>query len=51
MMELSKYTVHVMAAYGITIVIIIVLSLYTFINFKKTKKQLDNISENKINNL
>ena len=47
MIELSKYIAHVLAAYGITLVIIISISLYTFFEFRKTKKQLDNISQKK----
>ena len=47
MIELSKYIAHVLAAYGITLVIILFISLYTFFDFKKTKKQMDSISEKK----
>jgi hypothetical protein len=49
MIELSKYIVHVIAAYGATLIIILAISLYTFIDFKKAKKQLDNISKKKTN--
>ena len=47
MIELSKYIAHVIAAYSITIVIIIAISISTFIDFKKTKKQLENMSQKK----
>ena len=47
MIELSKYIAHVLAAYGITLVIIIFISLYTFFDFKKTKKLMDSLSEKK----
>jgi hypothetical protein len=49
MIELSKYIVHVVGAYGATLIIILAISLYTFIDFKKAKKQLDNISKKKKN--
>ena len=49
MIELSKYIAHVIAAYGATITIILAISLYTLIDFKKVKKQLDSISEKKPN--
>ena len=51
MIELSKYIAHVLAAYGVTLVIIIVISLYTIADFKKTKKQLNKISEKKTSSL
>ena len=49
MIEFSKYIVHVIAAYGVTLTVIIAISLYTFFDFKKAKKQLDDISDKKKN--
>ena len=50
MIELSKYMAYVISAYGITLMIIIAISVYTFIDFKKTKRQLDDMSEKKTKN-
>ena len=51
MIELSKYMEHVIAAYSITVVILIFISLGTLIDFKKTKKKLENIPQKKVNPL
>ena len=45
MIEFGKYGIYVISAYGVTILTITALSLYTFVDYKKTKKKLTRISK------
>ena len=45
MMELGKYGIYVISAYGITLGILLFISIQTLIDFTKTKNKLETISQ------
>ncbi len=45
MIEFGKYGFYVLSAYGITLLILISLSILTLIDFIRTKNKLTRISE------
>ena len=47
MIELGKYGIYVIAAYGVTMVIMLCLGLQTLIDFVKTKNRLTKIIQKK----
>ena len=48
MIELGKYGFYVLSAYGITIGILIVLVIQTFIDFIRTKNKLSKIARKRL---
>ena len=47
MIELGKYGTYIIAAYGITMLILLCLGLQTLIDFVKTKNRLTKIAQKK----
>ena len=47
MIELGKYGAYVIAAYSVTILILVSLSIQTLVSFTKTKNKLTEVSQRK----